>query len=74
MRNRNQVIASKSLPILADIVDRISVYYVTQSGVLEILENLFGMEIDKKKNAVRLREGKYFYYILPCNQRMLWKL
>lgn len=56
--NRNQVIASKSLPILADMAGRTPVHYAAKIGH-EILENLFGAEIDKKKNAVNKieREG-----------------
>lgn len=56
--NRNQVIASKSLPILADMAGRTPVQYAAKIGH-EILENLFGAEIDKKKNALNKieREG-----------------
>ena len=56
---RKQVIDSRYLPILADMAGRTPVHYAAKCGDHEILENLLGMEIDKKKDAANKieREG-----------------
>lgn len=57
--NQNLVIESRSLPILADMAGRTPVHYAAKCGDHKILENLLGMEIDKKKDAANKieREG-----------------
>lgn len=57
--NRTQIVESKVLPILADMAGRTPVHYAAKSGDYEILENLLGAEIGKKKDAANKleREG-----------------
>ena len=55
---RNQVYASKSLPILADMVGRNPVHHAARCGDHEILVVLLGTRIDKKKDAANKVESK----------------
>ena len=57
--DRKQIVESKVLSILADMAGRTPVHYATKRGDYEILENLLGAEIGKKKDTANKieREG-----------------
>ena len=55
---RNQVIVSKSIPILADMAGRNPVHHAARCGDHEILEILLGTKIDKKNDAANKVESK----------------